>query len=141
MCVYYKYCTNYLLYITLFIKYNTIFWAGVVVHSRKKDSDGTASPCHIHLSNRYATLLSDDTPVHQADAPAVPSSPDLDPPPRMLPSNTAASLPLVAPLLGQIMSIIQNSDLDFPSKDPERGCTQTLWRSSLPSAGRESGRM
>lgn len=52
-------------------------WAGVVVHCHKGHLDGTASAPHISLSNCYA-LLSDDTVVHQAEASATPTIPDVD---------------------------------------------------------------
>lgn len=70
---------------------NQSSWADVVACGRKRDSSGAASPPRLTLSNRYAAL-SDDSPVHPADAPAAPS--DLDP--TTAPVDTTAFPPLVA---------------------------------------------
>lgn len=66
--------------------------SAMMVRSRKKDAAGTASPPPLSLSNSYAPL-SEVAPIHPADAPVVPTRPNLDP--DSVPADTAATPPLV----------------------------------------------
>eukprot|EP00064_Thunnus_orientalis_P001418 superscaffoldBa00000096_g1421 len=73
-------------------------WSEVVVRGCRGYSDGAASPPRLSLSKHYVPLPN-DTPVHPADAPVVPTHPDLDPPLKTAPAHTAAS-PVVTNSVG-----------------------------------------
>lgn len=89
--------------------------AEVVVWGREKDRHW---PSRLSLSNHY-TGLSDEPLAHPADAPAVPTCPNLDLTQKIVSVNTVAFLPLVAsgiaiPQWSQIRNIHPGQWPPFP---------------------------